>query len=48
MAMANTLAYFDAETITAVKSFTVQAPVLCLSVEKHLSNRHLADMTMTP
>jgi hypothetical protein len=29
MAVANTLAYYDEETITAVKSFIVKAPGVC-------------------
>jgi hypothetical protein len=28
--VANTLAYYDTATITAVKSFIVQAPVACI------------------
>jgi hypothetical protein len=41
MAVANTLAYYVAATITAVKSFIVQAPVCEASKEKrseHSSN----------
>jgi len=38
MAVANTQAYYDTATITAVKSFTVQAPgVLTLRLNKQVS-----------
>ncbi len=41
MAMANTLAYYDTETITVVKRFIVQAPVIRKKTRPRLSFQKL-------
>ncbi len=43
MAVANTIAYYDTATITAVKSFKVQAPLAWASKEDETAQRYRND-----
>ncbi len=46
MEVANTLAYYDTETITAVKSFIVQAPEVINSAVKSFKIQTLRGVTL--